>query len=127
MMDTVIGRDELLEGKPAPDAYIAALRATSLQPSEVVAVEDTPVSALAAKRAGLQVILTPGAFARGIEEAEADLVVKGLATEEGKLAPEVGRLVGLTGQGARRIIAFECKSVSLQPAEFEEDWPWHAG
>lgn len=95
-MDTVIGLEDVSEGKPAPDAYLAALKATGLQPGEVVAVEDTPASALAAKRAGLQVVLTPGAFATGIEEAEADLVVDGLTSGEGKLRPEVKSLISMT-------------------------------
>jgi HAD superfamily hydrolase (TIGR01509 family) len=95
VMDTVIGREDVSEGKPAPNAYLAALNATGLRPGDVVAVEDTPASALSAKRAGLEVVLTPGAFAAGVEEAEADLVVDGLASGAGKLRPEVERLVGL--------------------------------
>ena len=95
MMDVVIGRADVAEGKPAPDAYLAALDAAGLAGVDVVAVEDTVSSARAAKRAGLAVILTPGAFATRSEEGDVDLLVPSLSDGDGGLRSDVAELVGL--------------------------------
>ncbi|MEM1380017.1 MAG: HAD-IA family hydrolase [Pseudomonadota bacterium] len=79
--DVVISKTDVAAGKPAPDCYVEALRQLDLEPSEVVAVEDTAASAVAASRAGLKVIATPGAFAAGQDFFMADLVVPALGND----------------------------------------------
>lgn len=96
-MDVIVGREDVARGKPAPDAYQVALASTGLDAADVIAVEDTATSAKAAKRAGLRVILTPGAYASGIADADVDLVVPSLTASEGALDPRVADLVELSG------------------------------
>jgi len=99
-MDTVIGSAELEKGKPSPDAYLAALAQTGLKPADVIAIEDTPTSARAAKRAGLSVILTPGEFASHVETEDADLILPVLATPDGNLHEAVLRTIGAVEMAA---------------------------
>ncbi|PWJ17017.1 HAD-IA family hydrolase [Jannaschia seohaensis] len=51
--------------KPAPDIYLAALDALGLKPAGVLAIEDTPESAEAARAAGLSVVGFPGEAGKG--------------------------------------------------------------
>jgi len=95
-MDVIIAREDVSCGKPAPDAYQVALARTGLDPADVIAVEDTVSSAKAATRAGLPVILTPGAYASGIADAEADLIVPSLMSDTGALEPEIADMVGMS-------------------------------
>lgn len=87
--DVVIGRADIARPKPWPDAYREACERLSIAPADVLAIEDTPASAQSAKRAGLQVILVPGAFATGVEFAEADIVLPSLLSEGGGLHPTI--------------------------------------
>ncbi|MEM0984939.1 MAG: HAD-IA family hydrolase [Pseudomonadota bacterium] len=93
-MDVVICSDDVKIGKPAPDAYHAALKKTGLAPGDVIAIEDTPSSARAAKRAGLSVILTPGAFASQVETEDADIILPSLTTTDGNLHGAVLNAIG---------------------------------
>lgn len=93
-VDLIIGRADVQHGKPAPDAYEAALSKAALNPSDVIAIEDTVSSAKSAKRAGLNVILTPGAFATATEEADVDLTIPALANRQGELNRQVLDMIG---------------------------------
>jgi beta-phosphoglucomutase-like phosphatase (HAD superfamily) len=55
----VVGADEVSEGKPAPDLYLAASERLGVSPGESVAVEDSPSGVAAARAAGLYVIGIP--------------------------------------------------------------------
>ncbi len=57
--DVVVGADEVSEGKPAPDLYLAASERLGVSPGESVAVEDSPSGVAAARAAGLYVIGIP--------------------------------------------------------------------
>lgn len=52
---TVAG-DEVANGKPAPDVYLAVARDLRIDPSQCLAVEDTGPGASAAVRAGMRVV-----------------------------------------------------------------------
>ena len=93
-VDVIIGRNDVERGKPAPDAYEAALSKAALNPGDVIAIEDTVSSAKSAKRAGLKVILTPGAFSMATEEAEVDLTIPALANRQGGLNRQVLDMIG---------------------------------
>lgn len=54
--DVVTTSDTIARPKPAEDAYTAALDYLKLDPTQVVAVEDNPDGAKAAKRAGLRCV-----------------------------------------------------------------------
>lgn len=87
--DHIVSRDAVEHGKPAPDCYRAALLALGIEADDALAVEDTANSVMAAKRAGLQVVATPGRFTSGQDFWQADLVVENLADAGGRLEPRV--------------------------------------
>jgi HAD superfamily hydrolase (TIGR01509 family) len=93
-LDVVIARDDVAAGKPAPDPYLKALEKTGLAPGDVVVIEDTVASARSARRAGLCVVLTPGAFATETDPGEADLVIPSLLGETGALDADLQDLLG---------------------------------
>ncbi|MCB9645806.1 MAG: HAD-IA family hydrolase [Deltaproteobacteria bacterium] len=51
--------------KPAPDVYLAALAQLGLPPARCLAVEDSRNGVLAARAAGLEVLVTENAYTRG--------------------------------------------------------------
>jgi len=81
--DYISSREKVRRGKPAPDAYLAALSALGVAADDVLAVEDTANSVMAAKRAGIDVIATPGAITLGQDFWQADLVLESLGTIDG--------------------------------------------
>jgi HAD superfamily hydrolase (TIGR01509 family) len=62
--------------KPAPDPYLAAVRALGLSPDSCVAVEDTPVGVASAEAAGCPVLAVPSAAP--IASAPGRMVVRSL-------------------------------------------------
>ncbi|MCP6759854.1 MAG: HAD family phosphatase [Fischerella sp. CENA71] len=59
----IVAGDDITTSKPEPDGYLLAVErlnqtypALNLQPSECLAIEDTPAGIQAAKRAGMQVV-----------------------------------------------------------------------
>jgi HAD superfamily hydrolase (TIGR01509 family) len=77
--DFIASRDTVARGKPFPDVYLAALSILGLSPHQALAIEDTALSAMAAKRAGIDVVVTPGALTSGQDLWQADLVLDALA------------------------------------------------
>lgn len=57
--DQVICATMVKEGKPSPDIYLYACKQMGNQPSECMAVEDSPNGVLSAYRAGCKVVLVP--------------------------------------------------------------------
>lgn len=77
---TVAG-DEVHDGKPAPDLYLAAAAALGVEPQRCVAVEDTATGLRSARAAGMRVVgvaRTPSSF--GALES-ADRVVSQVTAE----------------------------------------------
>ncbi|MEO1490374.1 MAG: HAD-IA family hydrolase [Pseudomonadota bacterium] len=74
----IVTRDDIAQGKPAPDAYLKALGSLGLAPEEALAIEDTASSIASARRAGLNVVATPGAYTADQDFHEADLVMPSL-------------------------------------------------
>lgn len=81
-------RDKIARGKPNPDAYLAALKALGAQPNDAIAIEDTALSVLSAKRASIAVVATPGALTAKQDFSQADLVLEALASG-GQLDPRL--------------------------------------
>ncbi len=59
--------------KPDPALYRRALHCLGVDPSEAVALEDSPNGALAAKRAGLKCIVVPNSVTRRFQFGDVDL------------------------------------------------------
>lgn len=92
--DVVIGRVDVKQGKPDPEAFETALRRIGAHASEAIAIEDTASSVMAAVRAGITTVAVPGAFASGQDFWQADLVIPALADANGALDPRLLALLG---------------------------------
>ena len=68
-----------LSPKPEPDSYQAALRALSVEPSDALAIEDSPHGITAARAASLTCIAVPNTITAQLDVSHADLVVSSLA------------------------------------------------
>ena len=77
--DAVLTRDDVARTKPAPDLYIAAVKALAVRPSQAVALEDSPNGIAAAKEAGLRCVAVPNALTRNLDVSRADLRLASLA------------------------------------------------
>jgi HAD superfamily hydrolase (TIGR01509 family) len=77
----IVGAEDVKNGKPEPDAYVEAVsrlsaRTRRLEPSGIVAVEDTPGGITAARRAGLRVAAVLNTFPAW-DLKEADTILAG--------------------------------------------------
>jgi HAD superfamily hydrolase (TIGR01509 family) len=77
--DAVLTRDDVARTKPAPDLYIAAVKALDVHPSQAVALEDSPNGIAAAKAAGLRCVAVPNALTQGLDVSRADVRLRSLA------------------------------------------------
>ena len=78
VFDVVAAGDEAPRKKPAPDIYNIALDRLGLQPKDCIAFEDSRNGMLAAKSAGLQVVITPSQYTAGEDFTEADILLPDL-------------------------------------------------
>lgn len=60
--DAVVCGEDVARKKPDPEAYVRALAQLGLQPHEAIAIEDAEPGWLAARSAGLRVLLTPSIY-----------------------------------------------------------------
>ncbi|MEL7491974.1 MAG: HAD-IA family hydrolase [Pseudomonadota bacterium] len=81
----IVTREDLSAGKPDPEAYIRAMREIGARPDQTIAIEDTTLSVLAAKRAKIRTILTPGDLTRGQDRHDADFAFQSLIGDDGRL------------------------------------------
>ena len=77
--DRIKCRDDVQRVKPDPALYQAVVEALALQPSQAIALEDSPNGIAAAKRAGLYCVAVPNPLTRQLSLAHADLLVSSLA------------------------------------------------
>jgi HAD superfamily hydrolase (TIGR01509 family) len=56
---TVVGGDEVKQGKPAPDIFLEAASRLSLDPGECLAIEDSEAGVRAALAAGMTTVMIP--------------------------------------------------------------------
>ena len=77
VFETVLTRDDVEQGKPAPDLYLRACEALGVTPAEAVGLEDTNTGIAALKAAGLYAIGIPSF--PGVVLEDADLVAGSLA------------------------------------------------
>jgi HAD superfamily hydrolase (TIGR01509 family) len=79
-----VSSEEVARGKPAPDVYLAAAGALDVDPSDVVAIEDSANGIRSAAAAGMTVVAFPNAqFPPDAQAlAEADFVIDALAELE---------------------------------------------
>ena len=92
--DYIASRSRVVHGKPHPEAYLTALAHFGVGPDTALAIEDTAVSVMSAKRAGLLVVATPGDITAGQDFWQADLVAKSLLADDGALDARITALLG---------------------------------
>ncbi len=76
--DVMICGEDVSRKKPDPEAYVVALERLGLAPEAGVALEDTRNGVLAARAAGLDVIVTPSLYSEGEDFSGASLVAPDL-------------------------------------------------
>ena len=76
--NTVITGDDVLNGKPAPDVFLAAAAALHVPPEQCLVLEDAPAGAQAAKAAGMTCFAVPNDFTRHLDLSLADQIVPSL-------------------------------------------------
>lgn len=91
--DYVGTRDDVEQGKPSPDAYFAALAKLGVDAAHALAIEDTAISVMSAKRAGIEVVATPGDLSGGQDLWQADLIVDNIADASGAIDPLILKLL----------------------------------
>lgn len=72
----VVGADDYVNGKPAPDPFIEAARRLGVSPADAVAIEDSQWGLDSARAAGCATIAVTNTYAR--EMLSADLIVDSL-------------------------------------------------
>ena len=81
-MNTIISGDVIKVSKPEPDGYLLAVERLSLslelQPSNCLAIEDTPVGITAAKRAGMSVVGVANTYPLHLLQRQSDWVIDSL-------------------------------------------------
>lgn len=65
--EVVIGAEDTVEGKPAPDAYRIAAERLGIDPSECIAFEDTPFGVQSARNAGYKSVIGVASTFKKIE------------------------------------------------------------
>lgn len=68
--------DQVTHRKPAPDLYRLAAQSLDVEPSTVVAIEDSLTGCAAAIAAGMKVVAIPSRMTLGMDFSAADLVVE---------------------------------------------------
>lgn len=79
---TIACAEDAPEKKPDPAVYVLALRQLGLSGPEAVAIEDSRNGVLAAKAAGLEVVLTPSLYMASDDTAGADIILATLGELE---------------------------------------------
>ena len=77
--DVIRTREDVARTKPAPDLYLAAVKALGVAPHEAVAFEDSRNGITAAKDAGLLCVVVPNVLTAGMDLSRADLRLGSLA------------------------------------------------
>lgn len=83
--DFVLAGDVVKNKKPAPDIYNLALEKTGLQPEECLVIEDSRNGVLAAKAAGMHVVVTTNGYTEKEDVSDGDIVVTALGDPDGEL------------------------------------------
>ena len=82
--DFVLAGDVVKNKKPAPDIYNLALEKTDLKPEECVVIEDSRNGVLAAKAAGMHVVVTTNGYTEKEDVSDGDIVVTSLGDPAGE-------------------------------------------
>lgn len=76
--DAIVAGDDVPRKKPAPDVYVAVLAQLKLAAADCVAIEDSANGLIAARGAGIPVLITRSLFFRDEDFADAQVVLDDL-------------------------------------------------
>jgi HAD superfamily hydrolase (TIGR01509 family) len=93
----VLTADDVERVKPEPDLYLRALACLGVDPARAVAIEDSPNGALAARRAGMFVVVVPNPVTAALAFGEHHLRLESL---EGVELREIVDRLAATGPAA---------------------------
>ncbi len=82
--DFVLAGDVVKKKKPAPEIYLLALKKGCLKAQECIVVEDSRNGLLAAKAAGMNVVVTTNHYTEKEDLREADIIVTCLGDPDGE-------------------------------------------
>lgn len=82
----IVTGDDVVNGKPAPDVFLAAAHAVQTEPQSCLVLEDAPSGAQAAKAAGMRCVAVPNLHTRGLDLSAADIVLPSLLAVRDSLA-----------------------------------------
>ena len=82
--DFVLAGDVVKKKKPAPEIYLLALEKGCLKAQECIVVEDSRNGLLAAKAAGMNVVITTNHYTEKEDLREADIIVTCLGDPDGE-------------------------------------------
>lgn len=91
----VLAGDVVSKKKPDSEIYLLALGKTGLKPEECMVIEDSRNGVLAAKGAGMRVVVTTNIYTENEDLSEADIVVTCLGEPDGEK--------GILKQGDKRL------------------------
>lgn len=94
----LVTADDVKEGKPSPEPYLAGAKKAGVSPDRCLVIEDAPAGIQSAKAAGMRVVAIASTHNRDIlEKTGADLVLDRLADFQVKAGSNGSRLIAGTG------------------------------
>jgi HAD superfamily hydrolase (TIGR01509 family) len=78
LFDEVVCREDYAKAKPAPDAYLAALKNIKLEANETLVIEDSPRGIQAAQNAGIKVVAIRNPHFPNLDTTKADYHINSL-------------------------------------------------
>jgi len=94
LFDVIVCGEDVKRKKPDPEAFEMALARLQLAPQEALAFEDSRNGLLAARGAGVKVVVTPSVYSHGEDFREASLLVSNLEQLEPDTLPALKALLG---------------------------------
>jgi HAD superfamily hydrolase (TIGR01509 family) len=82
---TIVTVEDIKRHKPYPDVYLRAAQKLKVNPEDCLAIEDTRLGVLAAKKAGMKCIVLKQSYARRKDLTKADKIVNNLSNINNKL------------------------------------------
>ncbi len=82
----VVTGDDVVNGKPAPDVFLAAAQAVQTDPQQCLVLEDAPFGVQAAKAAGMRCAAIPNQYTRALDLSPADVILPSLLAVRDALA-----------------------------------------
>jgi len=74
----IVTGDDVVNGKPAPDVFLAAARAVQTDPQHCLVLEDAPAGVQAAKAAGMRCVAIPNQYTCMLDLSSADVILPSL-------------------------------------------------